>query len=221
MYLLLTNRLPNFSTWSFVFCFVLILIGVLFSWPDYWLVVQLCLSLLVFCFKKLSFLLLVLVCCSKYVDFFFFFCICKVVFVSIGKTLLRKDVIHRMSVLIIITLLYRDKIIGESLLICFSILSNIIFEFIWFPCCKCSLKYIPNIFMVSYCSLILISFGRFVIFSVFIGNTAVFSKLIIGPVGSFNFWKYFKTFFTNYCFCAKKIESSVYSDILTCFLYLV
>ena len=55
------------------------------------------------------------------------------------------------------------------------------------------------------------------LYFVFIGNTVVFSKLIVAPVASFKFWKYFKTFFTDSWFCRKKFQLSAYCDILTCY----
>ena len=49
------------------------------------------------------------------------FCMLKVVFVSIGKMLL-KNVFESMSVFANITLPFRGRILGESLFICFSIM---------------------------------------------------------------------------------------------------
>ena len=50
-------------------------------------------------------------------------CTSKVVFVSIGKILLKKEVFDSISVFIIITFPYNDRILKESLFICFPILS--------------------------------------------------------------------------------------------------
>ena len=114
---------------------------------------------------------------------------------SIGKILVKNNVFESMSVFAIITLPFRDRILGESL--CFSILSIVICQFILFAYCKCLLKYIPSIFIFSFWSFFVISVGTFVVISVFIGSTVVFSRFIVAPVASFNFWKYFKTFFTD------------------------
>ena len=67
------------------------------------------------------------------------FCMLKVVFVSIGKMLL-KNVFESMSVFANITLPFRGRILGESLFICFSIMSIVICQFMLFAYCKSSLK---------------------------------------------------------------------------------
>ena len=132
--------------------------------------------------------------------------------------LLKNVVFESMSVFAIITLPFRERILGESLFLCFSILLIVICQFILFAYCKSSLKYIPSIFIFSFWSFIVISVGKFVIILVFIGSTVVFSRLIVAPVASFSFWKYFKTFFTDSWFCRKKLESSAYCEIFNCFL---
>ena len=99
------------------------------------------------------------------------FCILKVVFVSIGKMLLKNDVFESMSVFAIITLPFRKGILGESLFICFSILSIVLCQFMLFAYCKSSLKYISSIFIFSFWSFIVISVGKFVVIFVFIGST--------------------------------------------------
>ena len=90
---------------------------------------------------------------------------------SIGKMLLKNDIFESMSVFAIITLPFKDSILGESLFICFSVLSIVICQFILFAYCKSSLKYIPSIFIFSFWSFIVISVGTFVVISVFIGST--------------------------------------------------
>ena len=131
--------------------------------------------------------------------------------------LLKNDVFDSMSVFVIIALPFRDSILGENLFMCFSILSIVISQFMLFAYCKSSLKYIPSIFIFSFWSFIVISFGKFVVISVFIGITVIFSRLIVAPVASFSFWKCFSTFFTDSWSCRKKLESSAYCDILVVF----
>ena len=104
------------------------------------------------------------------------FCTRKVVVLCIGKMLLWKDVFDGMSVLAIMTLPYSDSIFGERLFICFSIFSVVISQFRLFAFCKPSLKYIPNIFIISFWYFIVISLGTFVVISVFIGNTVWSSR---------------------------------------------
>ena len=90
---------------------------------------------------------------------------------SIGKMLLKNDVFESMSVFAIITLPFRKGILGESLFICFSILSIVLCQFMLFAYCKSSLKYISSIFIFSFWSFIVISVGKFVVIFVFIGST--------------------------------------------------
>ena len=139
---------------------------------------------------------------------------------SIEKLLLRKEVFDSISVFIIMTFPYNDRILGESLFICFSILSILTSQFSLFAYCKSSLKYIPNILIVSFCSIV-ISFSRFASISVFISITVVFSRLVVAPVASFNFWKYFKTFFTDFWSYRKKFEPSAIVIFLVFFSNLV
>ena len=53
-------------------------------------------------------------------------------FVSIGKTLLRKDVLDKMSVFMIMVFPYRDRVPPESLFMCFSIFASMISQVICF-----------------------------------------------------------------------------------------
>ena len=104
-----------------------------------------------------------------------------------GKMLFRNDVFESMSVFAIVTFPFRDRILGESLFISFSILSMVICQFILFAYCKSSLKYIPSILIVSFWSFIVISVGKFVVILVFIGSTVNVSRLIVAPVACFSF----------------------------------
>ena len=106
---------------------------------------------------------------------------------SRGKMLLRNDVFESMSVFANINFPLRDRILGESLFICFSILSMVVCQFILFAYCKFSLKDIPSILIVSFWSFIVISVGKFVVILVFIGSTVNVSRFIVAPVACFSF----------------------------------
>ena len=111
-YLLLTNRLVSFSRVGF-YGFVLVLISVLFSLQNYELLVQSGLSLLAF-LRKIVFLAMGSdwELSQRYLNSFLW--ISEVVFACIRKTLLKYDVLESASVFIIITLLYKDKILCKS-----------------------------------------------------------------------------------------------------------
>ena len=128
-YLLLTSRLPDFSKVVF-FAFVLIVGCVLFWWRCYGLVVQVGLNCLLFYLEIKFSLILVPAFFPNILKYFW--CTCWVVFVSIGKTLLRKDVLDKMSLFMIIAFPYKDRVLVESLFICFSIFSSMVSQFICF-----------------------------------------------------------------------------------------
>ena len=98
-----------------------------------------------------------------------------------------EGVFDNIGVFIIMTFPYSERILRKSLFICFSILSIIISQFSLFAYCRSLLKYIPSIFIFSFCSFIVISFGRFAVIFVIISIKVVFSRLILAPVAFFNF----------------------------------
>ena len=84
------------------------------------------------------------------------------------------------------------------------------------------IKSILKVFIVLNCFLIVIFgviFCNCSVFSVFIGNTVVFSKFIVVPDAFLRFWKKVRTLLTDSWFFKKKLESSAYWDNFTWFFW--
>ena len=114
-----------------------------------------------------------------------------------GKILLRKVVLANIRVFNIVALPEKVKYLWDSLLLWCLIFSNTFCQFFMLASFRFSENNMPNILVISCCSLI-VMFGsccsRYNVLSVFIGNMVDFSKLMVAPVAKCNFWKNFKTF---------------------------
>ena len=140
-----------------------------------------------------------------------------------GNTLLRKVIFANIKVLVSITLPYRDNCLAAIFRMWFSIFLRVCCQFIIIVSLGFSEKLIPNISIYWCCSKVVI-FIKFCfikeVWSVFIGKSFVFSKLIVAPVAFFSFSKYLIAFWTDSCFFSRKLESSACWLIYFFFFYL-
>ena len=133
-----------------------------------------------------------------------------------GQMLLKYAVLANIRVFKIIALPMSDNSLGDSLCMWFCIFVRVNCQFINAACLKPSQNNIPQFFIVTYCSFIVMCGKRScksVIWSVLIGSILAFSTFTVAPDALLSFWKKGINFSADFCFFKVKSEPSAYCDI--------